>query len=202
MIEGNLLKQEKFANLNKLKWREGVMMSGPITINLDASSLSTAGCLLNLKRLVIDGYTEVGVNGIMNYGVSCHKFWQIMYLTKGYYPTATQAAIESFNIPNKFLKDNRQQHMLDQRHMLSTAMGCWEMWIKQDKEFDEKEANKLLGYSGEIVRTEEAVGDPEFAKLVKEKNALIAEMEKQIAELKENLATAKVEAKKLKKPRS
>jgi hypothetical protein len=136
MIEGTLQEQEKFVNQPKRKWREEVKMNEPITINLDASSLSTAGCLLNLKRLVIDGYTEVGVNGIMNYGVACHKFWQIMYLTKGYYPTATQAAIESFNIPNKFLKDNRQQHMLDQRHMLSTAMGCWEMWIKQDKEFD------------------------------------------------------------------
>lgn len=113
----------------------------PLTINLDSSALSSAGCLLNLKRLVIDGYTELGVNGIMNYGVACHKFWHIMYVTKGHYPTATQAALEAFNIPNKFLKDTRQQHMLDQRHMLTTAMGCWEMWIKMDKEFDLLELN-------------------------------------------------------------
>src|SRR5580692_6787781 len=99
-------------------------MSEPLTINLDASSLSYAGCLLNLKRVVIDGYTELGVNAIMNYGVACHKFWHMMFVTKGYYPTATQEALKIFNVPNKYLKDPRQTHLLDQRHMLTTAMSC------------------------------------------------------------------------------
>lgn len=81
-----------------------------------------------------------------------------------------------------------------------TAEG--KFYAGTSKEFSEELGVKLLGYTGEIVRTEEAIGDPEFAKLVKEKNQLIADMEKQIAELKKNLAAAKAEAKKLKKPRA
>lgn len=51
------------------------------------------------------------------------------------------------------------------------------------REFEEKEAVKLLGYSEEIVRTEKALG-PDAEKLIEKKDAEIARLKEQIEKLK------------------
>lgn len=63
------------------------------------------------------------------------------------------------------------------------------------KEFDEKEALALLGYSGEIVRAEEALGE-EVKKVVKNKDAEIENLNNFIKKLQNEIATLKAELKK------
>lgn len=67
--------------------------------------------------------------------------------------------------------------------VFTTTQGRF--YPETSKEFDEKDAIQLLGYSKEIVRTEDAIG-PEFKKAVKEKDRKIKELEAKLA-----VATAK-----------
>ena len=52
------------------------------------------------------------------------------------------------------------------------------------KEFEVKEAIRLLGYTGEIVRTEDAIGNKNYKKSLTDKQKEIEKKEKEIAKLK------------------
>ena len=58
------------------------------------------------------------------------------------------------------------------------------------KEFDEKEALRLLGYGHEIVKADKAMG-AEVEKMVKEKDEHIAKLEASVETLKEDVKALK-----------
>ena len=104
-----------------------------IEINLSSSALSSAGCILAMKRTVIDGYSDLSSANIV-YGEAVHKYIDIMYRTKGHVPTAREAALKVFNQPKD--QGKKMNHLCDANHMLTTCFGVWELWVKGEGELD------------------------------------------------------------------
>jgi hypothetical protein len=102
-------------------------------INLSQSAFGKSGCMLNLKRTVIDGYKETPSANIV-YGEAVHRYRHVMFQTKGHIPYARKAAIETFNRPK--VDKPKSPHLSDQNHMLCTAFNFWEMYIKEDTELE------------------------------------------------------------------
>ena len=110
-----------------------------IEINLDSTVLSHSGCMLAIKRKVIDGYTEPRPGASLNYGVAVHKYIDTMFQTHGHIPTATKAAMEAFNVPKE--DKYKSPHLSDPEHMITTAFNAWEMWVSKDEQFQVLEIN-------------------------------------------------------------
>ncbi len=111
-----------------------------IDINLDSTALGASGCILNLHRTVVDGYTEPVQDCKLTYGVACHKYWDMMYKTKGHIPTARAEAELAFSAPKVDFK-GKSPHLMDKNHMIGVAFNTWEMYIKPDQEFELVELN-------------------------------------------------------------
>jgi len=104
-----------------------------IQINIDASSLSSAACVLHWKRVVVDGYREKVSGASLVYGSAVHKYIDMMYQTKGNIALARNAAYEVFRRPKIQTSDN--YHLLDERHLLTTCYNVWEDFILRDSNF-------------------------------------------------------------------
>jgi hypothetical protein len=111
-----------------------------IDINLDSTALGSAGCILNLHRTVVDGYTEPIRDAKLIYGVAIHKYIDMMYKTKGHIPTARAEAKLAFSVPKADFR-GKSPHLMDENHMIGTAFGTWEMYVKPDTEFELVELN-------------------------------------------------------------
>jgi hypothetical protein len=104
-----------------------------IEINLSSSALSSAGCILALKRTVIDGYADIPSSNIV-YGEAVHKYIDVMYRTSGHIPTAREEALKVFNQPK--LDNRKSAHLSDSNHMITTCFGVWELWVKGEGHLD------------------------------------------------------------------
>ena len=110
-----------------------------IEINLSSSALSHASCMLELYRVIVEGYKEPRPAAAVVYGTAVHKYRDVMFKTGGHIPTARDAALEAFNIPKE---DNRKSlHLSDSKHMLCTAFNYWEMYVSKDTQFEYLELN-------------------------------------------------------------
>jgi len=103
-------------------------------INIDASCLSSAGCVLALKRNVIDGYREKATKANMIYGSGVHKYIDTMYKTGGNIKAAREAAMAVFNKPK--IVPKTQQWLADERHFFVTCYNYWEDCISKDTLFE------------------------------------------------------------------
>lgn len=104
-----------------------------LAINLSQSAFGKSGCMLNLKRTVIDGYKEVPSANIV-YGEAVHRYRHVMFQTNGHIPSARKAALETFNRPK--IDKPKSPHLSDQNHMLCSAFNFWEMYVKEDTELE------------------------------------------------------------------
>ncbi len=102
----------------------------PLELNLDSTALGNSGCILALKRTIIDGYTEQLPGANLIYGVAVHKFIDIMYKTRGDYKVAKEEALRSFDIP-KHEPSRQSKHLMDRNHMLTTCFTVWETFVKE-----------------------------------------------------------------------
>lgn len=116
-------------------------MSDKLTINIDATALGNAGCMLAMKRTVIDGYTDPLPGANLIYGVAVHKFIDIMYKTRADYRIARDEAIKSFSVP-KSEPSRQSKHLMDKNHMLTVCFSIWETYIKEHS--DELELIELM----------------------------------------------------------
>lgn len=76
------------------------------------------------------------------------------------------------------------------RDYQGTSQGTF--YAGTSKAFPEKEAIKLLGHASDIVRVEDGLKDPEFKKMIEEKDARIKELEAKVEELEAQLKKSKV----------
>lgn len=105
-----------------------------IIVNLDATALGSSGCILALQRTVVQGLKEPIMGASLIYGVAVYKYIDTMYKTKGHIPTAREEALRAFRIPK--ISAKKSDHLLDEKHMLSTCFNLWEFEIMGDKEFE------------------------------------------------------------------
>lgn len=105
-----------------------------LVIKLSSTGLGYSGCIKKFNLACIEGY-----KGLMSasavYGISVHKFIDTMYKTNENIRDATIAAKAAFNIFKEPPKKN-QQHLADERHMLSVAITTWGGYVKEDSTFD------------------------------------------------------------------
>lgn len=104
----------------------------PLQINIDASSLSSAGCMLNFKRVAIDGYREKVSGSALIYGSAIHKFIDTMYKTGGHLGKALAEGKEVFNKPKM---SSSSTYLDDERHFVATCYNTWHDFIAKDEEF-------------------------------------------------------------------
>lgn len=120
-------------------------MKTKLEINLSASALSHAGCVLNFFRTVVGtvspetgqsegGYKELAMASRMVYGVAGHKFIDTCYQTGGNIPEAVKAAKIAFALP-KF-DDKRCMHLSDERHMITVSMMLWTGFCQDDSSYE------------------------------------------------------------------
>jgi hypothetical protein len=105
-----------------------------IEVNISQSALGNHGCILELKRVAIDGYYDIPSCNIV-YGEAIHKYRHIMFQTKGHIPTARTEALKEFNQP-KVPAGSKSQHLDDANHMLCTAFNYWELFVTKDIELE------------------------------------------------------------------
>lgn len=104
-------------------------------INVDASSLRSAGCMLNFYRVVVEGYREKVMGNDMVYGIAVHKFIDTMFKTKGDLAKARDACRDAFTKIPKYTK-TKKEFMDDFGHMLSSSMDIWTTYILNDKSYE------------------------------------------------------------------
>lgn len=109
-------------------------MTLPVEVNIDATSLRTSNCMLDMYRTVVEGYRSPVVSADIIYGVAVHKFIDTMFKTKGDLRKARDAAYLAFRI-KKFDKA-KKPHMSDERHMLTTCLEYWENVVSKESTFD------------------------------------------------------------------
>ncbi len=102
-------------------------------VNIDASSLSSAGCIINWKRVTVDGYRDKVSGAALVYGSAVHKYIETMYKTKGNIAKSRDAAFEVFRKPKVAGKSS--QHLLDEKHLLVTCFNVWEDYVLKDSTF-------------------------------------------------------------------
>lgn len=105
-----------------------------LELNISNTALGTSGCMLALKRTIVDGYVEPAQDSNLVYGVAVHKYIDTMYKTNGHIPTAREEALKAFNIPKN--NKSKQMHLSDANHMLTTCFNVWELYVKQDSNFE------------------------------------------------------------------
>jgi len=116
-----------------------------LTINLDATSLGHAACILDLYRTVVGslddsgmsagGYREKLSGASMTYGIAVHKFIDVAFKTNGDLPRARKLAHELFNtIPTKEASKT-QQWIRDERHLDVVCFNLWNDYIVEDSNF-------------------------------------------------------------------
>jgi hypothetical protein len=129
-------------------------------INLSSSALGHSNCILDLYRTVVQGYKTKAMPAKMIYGIGVHKYIEIMYLTGGHIPTAREQAIIAFaSIPR--IDDSKSMHLSDVNHMIAVALMTWELFVKQEVDFEvlilnDKPAVEQT-FSEEIYRDEDNV---------------------------------------------
>lgn len=106
----------------------------PLEVNISGTALGTSSCILNFHRTVVDGYKEPIQDAKMVYGVAVHKYIDIMFKSGGHIPSARAEAIRVFDIPKN--DSNKQPHLSDRNHMLTTCFGVWELYVKKDNDFE------------------------------------------------------------------
>jgi hypothetical protein len=115
-----------------------------IDINIDSTALGSASCILRLKRTIIgeiiDGsidplgaYKSIPSASII-YGVAVHKFTDVMFKT-GDFPLAREAARKAFSV-TKFPPGKNQQHLGDERHLITTCYNLWTEYIEKESTYD------------------------------------------------------------------
>lgn len=105
----------------------------PLQINIDASSLSSAGCMLNFKRVAIDGYREKVSGSALVYGSAVHKFIDTMYKTGGNFAKALEEGYEIFNKPKM---SSSSTYLDDKNHFIATCYNTWYDFIAKDEQFE------------------------------------------------------------------
>lgn len=105
-----------------------------IELNLSQTALGKSACILNLYRTVVQGYKEPAESANIVYGEAVHKYIDIMYKTRGHIPTAREEALKVFDVPK--VDKPKQLHLSDRNHMLTTCFNVWEMYVKNDTEFE------------------------------------------------------------------
>lgn len=114
-----------------------------LTLNIDSTSLSTSGCMLRFIRTVCGdpsqpeaGAYRQNTNNInLNYGIAVHKFLDVMYKTKGHYPTAKDEAVEWF-LGTPHIPDSKKGWMSDPKHLLTTCYMVWTEFVEKDGTFE------------------------------------------------------------------
>lgn len=104
-------------------------------INVDASSLSDAGCMLRWHRSVVGGYRERVQGASLIYGKAFHKFQETMFRTKGDLQEAKKAMVLSFDVP-KAATGKTNGYLADRNHVFATSYMYWEDITCKDTEFD------------------------------------------------------------------
>ena len=131
----------------------------PLNIKLSQTALGKAGCMLNLKRTIIDGYKEIPSANIV-YGEAVHKFRHVMFQSKGHIPSARNEAIKVFHQPK--IDKPKSPHLSDSNHMLCTAFNFWEMYVVEDKELELLEINQDCWKCGGTGTIHEPLGECEY----------------------------------------
>lgn len=114
-----------------------------LTLNIDSTSLSTSGCMLHFIRTVCGepDKPEVGayrnpVNSVnLNYGIAIHKFLDVMYKTKGHYPTAKKESIDWFT-STPHIPLIKKPWMSDPKHVMTTSYMVWTEFVEKDGTFE------------------------------------------------------------------
>lgn len=105
-----------------------------VTLNLNASSLPYTNCIKRWYLTTVSGYRERQFGAALVYGLSIHKFVDLMYKTRGHTPTAREAMLRVFRQPKW---DNKKSiHLSDERHLTITAYNLWEFYVQQDSTYD------------------------------------------------------------------
>jgi len=102
-------------------------------INLDATSLGHASCLLDYKRSIIDGYKQNPSSAIV-YGTAVHSFIDAMYNNGGNFKLAREVAQKSFSV-KKSPASKSKSYLEDPRHLDTVCISVWRDFIEQDSLF-------------------------------------------------------------------
>lgn len=114
-----------------------------LTLNIDSTSLGSSSCILNFIRTIVGDPSEPDkgayrqhVNNVnLNYGIAIHKFLDVMYKTRGHYPTAKDEAIGWFT-SNPHIPDKKKGWMSDPKHILTTSYMVWTEFVEKDSTFE------------------------------------------------------------------
>lgn len=108
-------------------------------ILLDASALIKSACMLRLKRIVVDGYSDALPFNDTLYGSAVHLFNATMCRTGGNFGEATSATQALFSRP-KQIRDTKKH--LTEIHLLKTCFDYWQYFHPKDNfrvlTFDDK----------------------------------------------------------------
>src|ERR1051326_7341201 len=92
-------------------------------IKLDASALIQSACMLRLKRIIIDGYTDKLPYNDLMYGKAFHKFVALMAIDENKFGENIHEALKVLSEPMQ-IRD-RKGH-LNAEHLIKT---CTDFWI-------------------------------------------------------------------------
>lgn len=114
-----------------------------LTLNIDSTSLGSSPCILNYIRTIVGdpnepekgAYRQLVNNVNLNYGIAIHKFLDVMYKTRGHYPTAKDEAIGWFT-SNPHIPDKKKGWMSDPKHILTTSYMVWTEFVEKDSTFE------------------------------------------------------------------
>jgi len=95
-------------------------------IKLDASALIQSACMLRLKRIIIDGYTDKLPYNDLMYGKAFHKFVALMAMDENKFGDNIHEALKVLSEPMQ-IRD-RKGH-LNQEHLIKTCTDFW-IWYK------------------------------------------------------------------------
>lgn len=132
-----------------------------LELHIDSTALGNSGCILKFIRSIIGepSKPELGAyrtvpKASMIYGVAVHKFRDVMFKTKGHFPTARKEAELVFNLPKR--ADPKKEWQTDPKHLITTCFNYWTNNIETESSFEMLEINQPCywcegtGHSGEV----------------------------------------------------
>jgi glutaredoxin len=116
-----------------------------LTINIDSTSLSHSGCILDLYRTIVGslgddglssgGYREKLSGPELVYGISVHKFLDVAYKTNGDLIRARQESLKLFEeIPTR--EPKLKAWLRDKVHLSTTCFNVWNDFVLEEYKFD------------------------------------------------------------------
>jgi hypothetical protein len=122
-----------------------------LIINIDSTSLSHSGCMMDWFRTVIGvldsegkslgGYKEKLLGPELTYGIALHKYIDIAYKTRGNLIKARHEAKRCFELPTR--DHPKKAYLRDQRHLDIVCSNVWTDFCQEDEDFQLMELDLL-----------------------------------------------------------